>query len=63
MKTLSRIFLSLPVLAFLAASSPASAAEPARPRPNILFIYTDDHSHRAFWADCANAPSTAGSGP
>jgi len=31
-------------LALLFAALPSSSA--ARPRPNILFIYTDDHSHR-----------------
>jgi arylsulfatase A-like enzyme len=42
---MNRIILRLltPALAALAAVS-ASAAGPAR--PNILFIYTDDHSHR-----------------
>lgn len=32
------------ILLFLVAAQIAAAAE----RPNILFIYTDDHSHRTI---------------
>ncbi len=39
----------LPLLAFLAAPQPTAAAAAAE-RPNILFIFTDDQSHRTVGA-------------
>ena len=36
------------LLALLAAVAPARAGEPAKKKPNILFIYTDDHSYRTL---------------
>jgi arylsulfatase A-like enzyme len=39
-------FKSLAILSLLAVSLPCQADSSSSKRPNILFIYTDDHSHR-----------------
>jgi arylsulfatase A-like enzyme len=54
----------------LTAFAPASAAEPVKDRPNILFIFTDDQSHRTVscypeaygWAQTPNIDQLAKKG-
>ncbi len=76
MRLVSRAFSLLAALAVVASqlvlpTSRAAAADDAKAkRPNILFIYTDDHSHRTVscypeaydWVDTPNIDALAARG-